>query len=379
MTPTMIAPPGLKGLVVADTSVGDVRGAEGFYHYRHYSAVEVAANQTFEAAWRLVLDGELPTDAELAAFSNDVRRRRGLPAALAEIMPQVAAATRDPLDALRAAVAILGSSASMQPTVDIDAATMRDNTLDIVAAVPTILAYAFRLQQGVVPIAPRSDLGHAANYFYMLTGEQLDHARERALETYLNATIDHGFNASTFTARVVTSTGADVAGAMLAGIAALSGPLHGGAPSRALEMIESIGDPANTEAWLVAALARGEKVMGFGHAVYKTEDPRSRLLRSVAESLGGVLIDRAVEIEPRIVAYMQRAKPDATIQANVEYYASVVMHQVGLPRAMFTPSFNVSRVVGWSAHILEQAANNKIMRPSARYVGEPVRRLAPTS
>jgi citrate synthase len=170
---------------------------------------------------------------------------------------------------------------------------------------------------------------------------------------------------------VITSTGADVAAAVIGGVGALSGPLHGGAPSRALEMIEAIGDPANTEAWLAEHLRQGKKVMGFGHAVYKTEDPRSRLLREMAQTMGGPLVDRAIAIEARIVRYMQDAKPDAVIQTNVEYYASLVLEGCGVPRSMFTPTFNVSRVIGWCAHILEQAANNKIMRPSARYIGPP--------
>jgi citrate synthase len=158
---------------------------------------------------------------------------------------------------------------------------------------------------------------------------------------------------------------------VVAASGALSGPLHGGAPGRALEMIEAIGDAANTEAWLAPRLARGEKVMGFGHAVYRTEDPRSRLLREVALGFGGDLVDHAVAIEAEILRVLRAHKPDHPIQTNVEFYAAVVMELCGMPREMFTPTFTVSRVVGWSAHILEQAAANKIIRPSARYVGPP--------
>jgi citrate synthase len=239
------------------------------------------------------------------------------------------------------------------------------------AQTPTVLAAFHRLAQGLSPLAPDPRLGHAANYLYLMRGEMPSDEHARAIETYLVATIDHGFNASTFTSRVITSTGADVAGAVTGGIAALSGPLHGGAPSRAVEMINAIGDPANTERWLAAHMARGNKVMGFGHAVYHSEDPRSRLMREVAERLGGELVERAILIEERVLAYMRDAKPDAVIQTNVEFYAGVVMEQCGLPRSMFTPTFNVSRVIGWCAHILEQSANNKIIRPSARYVGPP--------
>ena len=196
----------------------------------------------------------------------------------------------------------------------------------------------------------------------------------RAVETYLLLTIDHGFNASTFTTRVVTSTGAGVGSALSAAVGALSGPLHGGAPSRVLDMLTDIGEPADTERWAEARLAAGDKIMGFGHAVYRADDPRSDLLKEVAVDLGGDLVDRAVEIEHRMLAVLRAWKPGAVIVTNVEYYAAIVLHLAGLPQEMFTPTFTTSRVVGWVAHLLEQAADNKIMRPKARYVGpEPSR------
>jgi citrate synthase len=367
---TMIAPPGLKGVTVADTTVGDVRGAESFYHYRQYSAPDLARTRTVEEVWQLMFDGALPANDEARrAFSQSVRGVRALDPRLAEPLAAVARVVRDPLDGFRALVPLIGAVHDMRPTVDIDAAQRRADALLLCAQAPTVLAAFHRLAHGQAPLAPDAELGHAANYLYLVRGQRPSEAHARAIETYLVATIDHGFNASTFTSRVITSTGADVAGAVTGGIAALSGPLHGGAPSRAVEMIEAIGDPDNTERWLAAHLAAGRKVMGFGHAVYRGEDPRSRLMREVAESLGGELIERAIPIEQRVLAYMQQAKPDAVIQTNVEFYAGVVMEQCGLPREMFTPTFNVSRIIGWCAHILEQAANNKIIRPSARYVG----------
>jgi citrate synthase len=367
---TMIAPPGLKGVTVADTTVGDVRGSESFYHYRQYSAPDLARSRTVEEVWQLMFDGALPAnDEERRKFSRSVRGVRALDPRLAEPLAAIARVVRDPLDGFRALVPLVGAGHDMRPTVDIDAAQRRADALLLCAQTPTILAAFHRLAHGQAPLAPDDDLGHAANYLHLVRGERPSEAHARAIETYLVATIDHGFNASTFTSRVITSTGADVAGAVTGGIAALSGPLHGGAPSRAVEMIEAIGDPDNTERWLAAHLAAGRKVMGFGHAVYRGEDPRSRLMREVAESLGGELIERAIPIEQRVLAYMQQAKPDAVIQTNVEFYAGVVMEQCGLPRDMFTPTFNVSRIIGWCAHILEQAANNKIIRPSARYVG----------
>ena len=367
---TMIAPPGLKGVTVADTRVGDVRGTESFYHYRQYSAPELARTRTVEEVWQLMFDGALPSnEGERRGFSDVVRQLRALDPRLDPSLATIARVSRDPLDGLRAVVPLIGAVHDMRPTVDIDARQRRADALLLCAQTPTALAAFHRLAEGQAPLVPDPGLGHAANYLFLIRGEAPTEAHARALETYLVATIDHGFNASTFTSRVVTSTGADVAGAVTGGIAALSGPLHGGAPSRAVEMINGIGDPANTEQWLTAHLAAGRKVMGFGHAVYRGEDPRSRLMREVAEALGGELIERAIPIEARVLAYMQEAKPDAVIQTNVEFYAGVVMEQCGLPRSMFTPTFNVSRIIGWCAHILEQAANNKIIRPSARYVG----------
>jgi citrate synthase len=195
-------------------------------------------------------------------------------------------------------------------------------------------------------------------------------AAARALEQYLILTIDHGFNASTFTARVVASTGADLADVVGAALGALAGPLHGGAPSRALDAVDAIGDPAGTEAWVEAELAAGRRIMGFGHAIYRDVDPRSSLLRAIALGLGGEVVDRAVDVEARVLSVLRRAKPDRPLPSNVEFFAGVVMATAGLPRSMFTPTFAVSRTVGWCAHAVEQSAQNKLIRPSSRYVGE---------
>jgi citrate synthase len=205
----------------------------------------------------------------------------------------------------------------------------------------------------------------------MLTGEEPEPAKARAVEQYLVSTIDHGFNASTFTARVVASTGADVAAAVVAAVGALSGPLHGGAPSRALDTLDAIGSPERTAEWVRETVSQGKKMMGFGHRVYKTEDPRSLLMRRVAESLGGPLVDFAVEVESTVVEVLAELKPGRNLYANVEFYAGVVMELCGIPREMFTPTFATSRVIGWCSHILEQAADNRIIRPSSRYIGPP--------
>jgi citrate synthase len=226
-----------------------------------------------------------------------------------------------------------------------------------------------RLRRGQPPIEPAQHLGHASNYLFMLDGEEAAPDAARALEQYWIATIDHGFNASTFTARVIASTRADLGAAMVGAMGALSGPLHGGAPGRVWEMLDEIGTPEKADAWLRTKLDRGERIMGFGHAVYRTEDPRSRLLRAVAERLGGPRVELARYVEKRALELLRELRPGHELYTNVEFYASIVLEAVGLPPDLFTPTFALSRIVGWSAHILEQLADPRIIRPTARYVG----------
>lgn len=204
-----------------------------------------------------------------------------------------------------------------------------------------------------------------------------DAAHARALEQYLMLTIDHGFNASTFTGRVVASTGADLADVVCAAIGALAGPLHGGAPSRALDALDAIGEPERAAGFVRAEMSAGRRIMGFGHAVYRAPDPRSGLLREVALSLGGELVERAVAIETEILAALAELKPDRPLPSNVEFYSGVIMETVGLPRSMFTSTFAVSRTVGWVTHAVEQAASAKLIRPAARYVGPEPERSRP--
>jgi citrate synthase len=363
-------PPGLEGVVVAETSVGDVQGQKGFFHYREYSAVELAGRRSLEDVWHLLFEGRLPDARASARFAAEVAGLRTLPPGLASRLSAVAL-HGPPLDALRTAVSLLGSELGFRPTLDIDRNELRSQALRLCAVVPTLLAAIHRLRTGREPVAPRPELTHAANYLWMLTGEEASAARVRAVEQYLILTIDHGFNASTFTARVITSTGADLAAATVGAIGALSGPLHGGAPSRALDMLDAIGTPDRADAWVREAVSRGDRIMGFGHRVYKTDDPRSVFLRSVARSLGGDLVDFAEQVEQTTVAVLAELKPGRQLYTNVEFFAGVVMHTCGIPRSMFTPTFASSRTIGWVAHIMEQAADNRLIRPSARYVGPP--------
>ncbi|MFJ7336710.1 citrate synthase [Streptomyces sp. NPDC101116] len=365
------APRGLAGVVVTDTRIGDVRGLEGFYHYRQYSAVDLARTRGFEDVWHLLVHGELPDAACSAAFAAETAALRGLPDEVRAALPAVAAAggRSGPLAGMRTALSLLGAAKGFRPVYDIDADRRRQDTIEASAAVPTLLTALHRLGRGLEPLEPREDLSYAANYLYMLTGSVPAEPHARAIEQYLISTIDHGFNASTFTARVIASTGADVAACLAGAVAALSGPLHGGAPSRALDTLDAIGTPDRIEPWVRQRVLAGERIMGFGHAVYRTEDPRSRMLREVAQGFGGPRVDFAVEVERRIEAVLAELKPGRELHTNVEYYAGVVMELCGLPREMFTPTFAAGRAVGWSANILEQAEDTKIIRPAARYVG----------
>ena len=363
-------PPGLAGVVVAETEIGDVRGLEGFYHYRQHSAVELARTSSVEAVWRLLLDGALPDQATAAEFAAEVRALREIPAEVVEALPAVARTTAhaDALAGLRAALPMFAGSRGIRPLLDIGPDERRREALLIGAAVPTIAAALWRLRRGEGLVEPRADLDHAANYLWMLTGQEPAAEAVRAVNAYLVSTIDHGFNASTFTARVVASTGADLAAAVTAGLSSLSGPLHGGAPSRALELLE-LGSGERAAAYVREQVAVGGRIMGFGHAVYRTEDPRSALMKEVALGFGGPRVQLALEIEAAILATLDEVKPGRALRTNVEFYAALVMEAAGIPPAMFTATFAVARVLGWTAHALEQARAGKIIRPAARYVG----------
>ncbi|MBM3674455.1 MAG: citrate synthase [Actinobacteria bacterium] len=366
-------PRGLEGVVVAQTDIGDVRGLEGFYHYRQYDAVELAEKRTLEDVWYLLFEGTLPSLAQRAEFAAAVAPLRHLPEPVADALPELArvAPGAPPLDMLRTSISLVGAHLGFRPSLDVKTAELRAQALRVCAIVPTLLTTLHRLQHGLEAVTPRDDLTYAANYLYMMTGEVPPPDHALAIEQYLISTIDHGFNASTFTARVITSTGADLAAAVVGAIGALSGPLHGGAPSRALDMLDAIGTIDNAEAWLRDAVIRGDRLMGFGHRVYKTDDPRSVMLRGVAERLGGEQLALAKQIEAKAIEVLAELKPGRKLYTNVEFYAGIVMDRCGLPREMFTPTFASSRVIGWCAHVLEQATDNRLIRPSAQYVGPP--------
>lgn len=372
----MVAPPGLAGVVVADTTIGDVRGDEGFFHYRQFDATRLARERSFEQVWHLLLRGSLPGADELSSWTSEVAQASTVPTDVAARLIDVmrASAGGDPLVTLRTALSAYGSLIGDRPLWDSDEATKESAAIRSAAVVPWLVTAAQALARGEEPRQPRPELGHVGNYLWLVTGADPAPEHVAALTRYLILTIDHGFNNSTFTARTVASTGADLTACLVAGIGSLSGPLHGGAPSRALDALDEIGTTGRAAQWARDQLAAGNRVMGFGHAVYRGIDPRSELLKETAIGLGGPTAELAVRVEAEVVRVLSEAKPDRALRANVEYYAGVVMQACGIPREMFTPTFACSRVVGWTAHVLEQSRDRKIIRPSSRYTGPEVDR-----
>ena len=302
-----------------------------------------------------------------------VAAARRLPEAFAPLIDAVAATNATPLSKLRSVLSLSSLTLGLDPVIDIGPEERSDQALRTAAIVPSLLAALHRRERSLSIVEPDESLGHAAAYLHQTTGEAPTPLAARAVEQYMILTLDHGFNASTFTSRVVASTGADIADAVCSALGALAGPLHGGAPSRALDALDEIGSADRAAEWVRGEVAAGRKIMGFGHAVYRVPDPRSGLLREVAECLaerlGGPLVERAIAIEAEILVTLAELKPGRPLPSNVEFYAGVVLESAGLPRDMFTPTFAVGRTVGWCAHIVEQAAAAKLIRPSSRYIG----------
>jgi len=373
------APAGLEGVIAARTRVGDVRGREGFYHYGPYDAVALNRQRSLEDVWHLMLLGHLPSKAEQGAFARRIAPLQVLPTDLIPELQRLAGVIPfDALAALRTSLSWWAQRRQLRSWIDTPRDEVFQSLLEITAITPTLMAALFRISNGLEPVQPHDGWSTAKNYLWMMNAVEPDDEHVWAIERYLISTIDHGFNSSTFTARVITSTGADAGAAIVGAIGALSGPLHGGAPSRALDMLDAIGSPDRAESWIRHAVADGDRIMGFGHRVYKGEDPRSTLLRDVAQQLGGPLAQFAATVEETIIRVLAELKPGRELNTNVEFYAGVVMETCGVPRGMFTPTFACSRVIGWAAHILEQIDNNRLIRPSSLYVGEPAPQLIPT-
>ncbi|MCC6314267.1 MAG: citrate/2-methylcitrate synthase [Thermomicrobiales bacterium] len=364
-------PEGLEGVVAAATALSHVFGEEGRLVYRGYDIHELAGNASFEEVAHLLWIGHLPNRTELDAFCAKLWDNRSLPEGVLTTL-RALPADAAPMDALRTGVSAFGAidHQRFEPAPDLDEA------IALTARVPSILAAFFRLRQGKEPVPPRNDLNTAQNYLYQLFGVVPEKRHWQPLQVYLVLLADHGMNASTFTARVIASTQSDLCSAITGAVGALKGPLHGGAPSKVLDMLSEIGAAENVDAWLTDALDRGERLMGFGHRVYKAEDPRAEILRGMAEEASDPdFFALSKRTEDRALEMLAERKPGRRLYTNVEFYSAAVLAAVGLPGDMFTPTFAVSRTVGWTAHVLEQTANNRLIRPQSEFVGRTDKRF----
>jgi len=354
--------PGLKGVLAGETALARVDGENGRLLYRGYPIGELVERGSYAQVAELLWTGDWVPDAHLACAP--------LPGPIVEILRLLPAST-SAMDALRTAVSAFGALAgtAWPPTVE--------QARTLTAFAPSALAAFARLRDGLELIEPDPSLELAEGFLYQLRGERPDPASARALDAYFIVGGEHGFNASTFAARVIIATHSDMASAVTGAIGALKGPWHGGAPAEVVDQLHEMGSIDQAEAWIRATLDRGERLMGFGHRVYRTYDPRAAALRSVAESQAGMAdwLGKAVAVEEIALRVLAEFKPDYPIKTNVEYYAAAVLQGVGLPPNLFPATFALSRHAGWTAHCLEQARANVLIRPDVRYVGEPERSL----
>ena len=361
--------PGLEGVVASQTAISMVDGQNGRLVYQGYVIADLAEEMSFEEVAFLLWEGRLPNRAELDALSLELAGHRTLTQA-ANIALDALPMDTDPMDVLRSVVSVQGVEHRLaKPTVPL--------AIHATASFPTILAMFFRRQNGLEPVKPRADLGHAANYLYMMNGKEASPEIVRALNTYLVLLADHGMNASTFTARVIASTESDLTSSLVGAIGALKGPAHGGAPSAVLEQLETIGEADDAETHMREMRGRKEKFMGFGHRVYRVYDPRARILKEMCRRMNPNVYDLAQRVEEIALRILHEEHPERPQSTNVEFYSAGVLQSIGLPREYFTPTFASARVAGWSAHVLEQAAHNRIIRPQSEYTGPEPRKPVP--
>lgn len=375
--PTLDAPnPGLRDVILTETRLSHVDGEAGRLVIGGFELQELAPQATFEEVLFLLLHDRLPTRAELDELKGEMASHRALPREVVQTLREGARRALGPMDALRLGLDALTAAAEGR---DLRSAVR------LVAQAPSVLAAYVRLRAGERPLPPLTDLPHAAHFLYSLSGEVPEAARVRALETYFGTTIDHGLNASTFAARVIVSTRADLRAAVLGALGALGGPLHGGAPGPALEMVFEIrrraaasGRPVEqeAEAWAQEALGRGERLMGFGHRVYRVRDPRADVLAEAARALfegpgaaDAQLYEDARTVEGVLLRVLEAHRPGRRLQTNVEFYTALLLHGVGLTPDLFASIFALSRIGGWVAHGLEQAAEDVLIRPGSSYGG----------
>ena len=364
---------GLEGVVAAETKLSKVDGLAGKLVIAGYPLEELAPNATFEECLYLLWNGKLPNQSELDSFTAELKSHSQIPEVVLHVLKSAAEAQVPTMDALRMASDVLSISDPAPGEESIEA--NRKRALMLAATFPIIVGSYWQLKNGNTPPTPRDDLGLAAQFLYLFNGgNDPDPEFVKALDTYLCTVSDHGMNASTFTARVITSTNSDIFSAITGAIGALKGPAHGGAPGPALDMVFEIGKPENAEPVIRKMLENGERLMGFGHRVYKVRDPRADVLSAAADRLfdkagDKSLFDLAKHSEKVALELLEEFKPGRKLQTNVEYFTAMVLHGIGLPTELFSPCFAIGRVGGWTAHVLEQQEGNRLIRPQSEYVG----------
>lgn len=355
---------GLRGVVAAKSSMSKVNGEEGILIYQGYDVHDLAENSTFEETVFLLWNGRLPKQDELDGLKAEFRANYSIPA---EIITSMKSYPKDaqPMDVLRTAVSTLAFYDDESHKTDVESA--RKTATRLTAKFPTIVAAWERIRNGNEAVEPDPSLDIAENFLYMMRGEKCEPSEAKMLDVCLILHADHGFNASTFTTRVISGTLADMYGAVTGGVAALAGPLHGGANTAVMKALKEIGSVEKVEPWLDEMLANKQKVMGIGHAVYKTEDPRATWLRKFSEQMGGVTGEtKWFEMSKKLEDLMKEKKG---MNPNVDFYSASTYYMMGIPLDLYTPIFAISRISGWTGHILEQYGNNKLIRPRAEYVG----------
>ncbi|EIT86982.1 citrate synthase I [Fictibacillus macauensis ZFHKF-1] len=355
---------GLKGVIAVETTIGHVDGEQGLLLYRGQPVETLTGTYSFEEVAFFLWYGHFPSPTEKETFTCALKQARSIPPYLQNVLQALPLET-DQMSVVRTAISALGLPAySFKPTIE--------EAITLTGIMPSIIAWWHRRQAGQPYLPARSDLDHVENYLYMLTGETHSHASVRALENYMILTMEHGMNASTFAARVTVSSESDLVSSITSALGTMKGPLHGGAPSGVIALLDEIAaSDGDCTRVLTKKLQQGERLMGFGHRVYKTKDPRAQALKAQLLQTAGddPWLDLALQTETTAIELLQAYKPGRSLYTNVEFYAAAIMKAIGLAPSLFTPTFSASRVVGWSAHVLEQAADNTIFRPDAAYVG----------
>lgn len=359
---------GLEDVVIGTSAVSWVGGETGQLSYRGYDIADVVGHLGYEATAHLLIVGTPPARNPPIDLFRDLASRRGLPPSVEAVVDALDRRTL-PMDALRTGISAGGIVGSPYPPTF-------EQGLDLISRAPTVLARFERRRRGLPPVPPDPELGHVANFLKMVEGAEPDPLRVWALESYFDIVADHGMNASTFALRVVLSTNSDLVSAASAAIGALKGPLHGGAPERVLDLLDRVREVPDVAGWIAEALARKERLMGFGHRAYKVEDPRAQLLREIAEKVARPdRFRQARQFEELALEELRRKRPDQRLNTNVEFYAAIVLEAVGLPRDLFPPTFALARTAGWVAHALEQVRDNRLIRPDVEYTGPSGLRL----